>query len=78
MADSDIKTRPGVRVHAQTVINGLHERYGKQVAALVQENAEIAAALAATQDELEELQAKWQAVMGDHVDQPADPGAQHP
>jgi hypothetical protein len=76
MADIDgIKTRPGVRVHANTVIAGIHERYSKQVAQLVQENAEISAALAATQDERDELAAKLEALAGGPSDpMPGEPG----
>lgn len=79
MADDEITSRPGVRVHAQSIIKGLHERYGRQIGMLVQENAEITAALDVTRDELEELQSKWRAVMGDPgADTVEGPGEQHP
>lgn len=72
MADNDgMQTRPGVRVHAQVVIRGIHERYGKQIAQIIQENSEISAVLEAVQDERDELVAKLAALTGEGPASPA-------
>lgn len=68
MQNDELTTRPGVRVHAKVVIDGIHQRYTRQIAMLVQENAELSAALDASRDDRDEIAAKLEALTGDQVD----------
>lgn len=58
------QTRAGPVVHAQDVMNHLHQRYGRTIGMMMQENAELSAALAGVQAERDEALAKLKAING--------------
>ena len=57
------ETRPGTRVTMAAVIDAVHTRYSKTIAGLIQENAELTAAVDALTGEPDELASKVQALL---------------
>lgn len=52
----------GVRVNVETIMDQIHQHWARQMADQVQRNAELAAALTVTSDELAEVRAKLAAL----------------
>jgi hypothetical protein len=56
------ETGNDLRVNVASIIDQLHNRYGKQLAQLFQENSELSAAQEAILAELDELRSKLSAI----------------
>lgn len=52
----------GIRVSVEQIMDQMHQHYAQIIAGQVQRNAELAAALTATSDELVELRSKFNAL----------------
>lgn len=57
------ETRPGTRVTMAAVLDSVHARYTKQIAQLVQENAELTAAVETLTAERDDATARIQALL---------------
>lgn len=57
------ETRPGTRVTMASVVDAVHVRYSKQISMLVQENAELTAALSTLTAERDDYAARVQALL---------------
>lgn len=61
-------TGQNLRVNVAGIIDQIHTRYSKQIAMLVQENAELAAGQDVVMEELKELRSKLDAITKEYVE----------
>jgi hypothetical protein len=52
----------GIRVNVETIMDQIHQHWARQLADQIQRNAELAAALTVTSEELEEVRGKLAAL----------------
>jgi hypothetical protein len=58
------ETTPPIRVSVDSIMDQIHQHWARLMAAQIQHNAELSAAVAALSDENAELKAKHAAMMG--------------